>query len=183
MANVCANSNPVIRTEVPQAIVTLFKMHQNKISEGKQETGAKLDDIKSKVQFDNMGQTKLRHGDTEIRFEQNEPFPLFPGEQLVGDMTPLEVVQLVQCANDGNVSKRANSALKLRANRDFEDKFGVPASSPPVKRSAGSEWLFEGPATYIPQVEVNIVERVCELVLLIAYQSQITAVIVKPNQV
>jgi major vault protein len=39
------------------------------------------------------GQARLRHGDKEVRFEQNDPFPLYPGEQLIGDMTPLQVVK------------------------------------------------------------------------------------------
>jgi major vault protein len=30
---------------------------------------------------------------------------------------------------------------------------------------AGEEWLFEGPATYIPQVEVEVVENIQAYVL------------------
>lgn len=40
------------------------------------------------------------------------------------------------------------TALKLKAIRDFGT------------RTAGDEWLFVGPGTYIPQVEVAIVEVV-----------------------
>jgi len=54
----------------------------------------------------------------------------------------------------------------LRANRDFVDQF---ATKGPTKRRAGDEWLFEGPATYFPQVEVDIVNT-------------IQAVIIRPNQ-
>jgi len=57
-------------------------------------------------------------------------------------------------------------ALFLKANRDFLDKFALNG---PKQRSAGEEWLFEGPSTYLPQVEVDIIET-------------IKAVIVKPNQ-
>ena len=40
---------------------------------------------------DASGQPKLKHGDREVRFAQ-EPFPLYPGEALVGKVAPLEVV-------------------------------------------------------------------------------------------
>lgn len=44
-----------------------------------------------------------------------------------------------------------NTALHLKALLDFEDKNGD-------KVMAGDEWLFEGPGTYIPQKEVEVVE-------------------------
>jgi major vault protein len=96
---------------------------------------------------DENGQVKIRHGDEEIRFEQ-DPFPLYPGEQLYGKVSPLQVVA-------------SNTALRLRCIRDFtEDK---------VSRVAGDEWLFKGPGTYFPRVEVQVVEIV-------------RAIIIKPNQ-
>jgi len=99
------------------------------------------------VVTDGHGQVKLRHGDEEVRFE-NEPFPLYPGEQLYGKVSPLQVVAPL-------------TALKLRATRDFkEGKQHI---------SAGDEWLFPGPGTYIPRVEVTVVEVV-------------RATIVGPNQ-
>mmetsp|Transcript_51631 Transcript_51631/g.129541 ORF Transcript_51631/g.129541 Transcript_51631/m.129541 type:complete len:817 (+) Transcript_51631:186-2636(+) len=88
---------------------------------------------------DEFGNYKIRHGDEEIRFE-GEPFPLFPGEALDGKITPLVVVPPA-------------SALKLRALRDFD---GV---------CAGEEWLFRGPATYIPRVEVYVVQMVSSIVI------------------
>jgi len=74
---------------------------------------------------------------------------LYPGEVLKKPKTPLEVVH-------------ANSALRLRALLDYttEDKQTFVA---------GDEWLFEGPGTYIPKKEVEVVET-------------IRAVIIKPNQ-
>jgi major vault protein len=84
------------------------------------------------------GQIKVRHGDEEIRFEQ-EPFALYPGEKLFGKVTPLQVVA-------------PNTALKLRANRDV--------SIDEVNYLAGDEWLFKGPGTYVPKVEVTVVEVV-----------------------
>ena len=56
----------------------------------------------------------------------------------------------------------ANSALRLKAVLDFDDENGV-------KRTAGDEWLFEGPGTYIPRKEVSIEE-------------QVRATVIKPNQ-
>jgi len=100
------------------------------------------------VVFEKKEQVKIRHGDEEIRFEQ-EPFPLYPGEKLFGKVTPLQVVS-------------PNTALRLRCIRDFADENDN-------RKVAGDEWLFEGPGTYIPRIEVQVVEPV-------------KALIVKPNQ-
>jgi len=105
-------------------------------------------DAKKIVIIEKNGQVKLRHGDEEIRFEQ-DPFPLFPGEKLFGKVTPLQVVAPL-------------TALRIKCIRDFTDK-------EENKRRAGDEWLFEGPGTYTPQVEVQVAEVV-------------KAQIVKPNQ-
>lgn len=108
-------------------------------------------DAKGDIIFED-GQVKLRHADQEIRLSKGryaDPFPLFPGEVLFGKITPLRTVP-------------ANTALRLRAVLDFEEDDGT-------KRTAGDEWLFEGPGTYIPQVEVEVAET-------------IRATIIKPNQ-
>jgi major vault protein len=93
--------------------------------------------------LDEFKNVRLRHGDEEIRFEQ-EPFPLYPGEKLVGKINPLQVVA-------------PNSALRLRATRDFLDG--------KVKRAAGEEWLHPGPGTYVPRVEVQVVEVIKAIIL------------------
>lgn len=103
---------------------------------------------KGQIVSEKNGQIKLRHGDEEIRFEQ-DPFPLYPGERLVSKVSPLQVVN-------------PNTALRLKCIRDFTDQEGR-------NRRAGDEWLFEGPGTYIPRVEVQVVEPVL-------------ATIIKPNQ-
>jgi major vault protein len=95
-------------------------------------------DEQGKIVREAGGQIRCRQGDEELRFEQ-EPFPLYPGEKLFGKVTPLQVVA-------------PNSALKLRASRDVEYDG--------VKYIAGDEWLFKGPGTYIPRVEVTVVEVV-----------------------
>jgi len=101
-------------------------------------------DAAGAVVFDENEQAVLRHGDEEVRVEVAEPFPLYPGETLYGKVSQLQVVA-------------PNTAIRLRAVRDIDGK------------SAGDEWLFRGPGTYIPRVEVQVVEIV-------------RAVIVKPNQ-
>lgn len=98
-----------------------------------------LRDADGRIEFDQLGQAKLRHADLEIRLAQ-EPFPLYPGEELQQDLTPLQVVF-------------PNTALRLQALLDFEDDQGD-------KRVAGDEWLFEGPGTYIPRKEVEVVETI-----------------------
>lgn len=105
-------------------------------------------DEEKKVVFDENGQAKLKHADLEIRLAQ-DPFPLYPGENVKKGRTPLTVVN-------------ANSALRLRAVLDFASEKGKAYV-------AGDEWLFEGPGTYIPKKEVEVVETV-------------RASIIRPNQ-
>ena len=83
-------------------------------------------------QTDEYGNFVLQYGRSEVRFHQ-EPFPLFPGEELALAVTPLRVVP-------------PNSALRIRCLQDFVSDDGT-------RRIAGDEWLFRGPATYIPHAE------------------------------
>lgn len=127
---------------------------------------------------DKYSNYKLRHGDIEVRTSTTnpEPFPLYPGEVVEQTITKLIVVE-------------KNQALRLRATRDFtEDVDGIgsrPAQrvgdsddvlslsdnddgasdAAEVKRCAGDEWLFIGPATYIPRVEVVIVGTVSSVIV------------------
>jgi len=94
---------------------------------------------KGEAVLDQHGQVKLLHGDKEVRLSQ-EPFPLYPGEILKKEVTPLTIVS-------------ANTALRLKADLDFVDSSGN-------QRVAGDEWLFEGPGTYIPQKEVSVEETI-----------------------
>jgi len=116
----------------PEAMIMVPPRHyciiQNPVLRG--EKGVLIKDAAKQI--------KIRHGDEEIRFEQ-EPFPLYPGEKLYGKVSPLQVVA-------------PNTALKLRAIRDvkYDGK----------EYLAGDEWLFKGPGTYVPQVEVQVVEIV-----------------------
>lgn len=95
-------------------------------------------DNKGEVMTDKSGEIKLHYADQQVRLSQ-DPFPLYPGENLKGGVTALRVVQ-------------ANTALRLRASLDFQTE--------ELKRIAGDEWLFEGPGTYIPKKEVEIEETI-----------------------
>ncbi|KAK5913472.1 hypothetical protein CgunFtcFv8_008001 [Champsocephalus gunnari] len=96
-------------------------------------------DDDNQVLFDQSGQAKLRHADLEIRLTE-DPFPLYPGEEVQQDVTPLQIVF-------------PDTALRLQALLDFEEVRGQ-------KRVAGDEWLFEGPGTYIPRKEVAVLETI-----------------------
>lgn len=97
------------------------------------------------VVMDDYGQVKIRLGDREIRTAQDcpTPFPLYPGET-ADTVKPLRIVG-------------AGEALVLQAERPFvhQDK----------KYETGEEWLFKGPATYIPHVEVKIKSSIQALII------------------
>lgn len=111
--------------------------------------------------LDEFDQFKLRHGDIEVRTSVTHPspFPLYPGESLQQGVSQLEVVA-------------KNEALKLRAVRDFSEALEESDSDEnkdeehlSIKRYAGDEWLFRGPGTYFPRVEVVIVDRIKSVVI------------------
>eukprot|EP01124_Arcella_intermedia_P026631 TRINITY_DN5052_c0_g1_i1.p1 TRINITY_DN5052_c0_g1~~TRINITY_DN5052_c0_g1_i1.p1 ORF type:complete len:428 (+),score=93.24 TRINITY_DN5052_c0_g1_i1:56-1339(+) len=110
---------------------------------------------KKEVALDQHGQALLRHGEQEVRLEQ-DPFPLYPGEVLVEKPKPLQILE-------------ANTALLLEASLDFEDRICKDVDGDAVQRKCGTRWYFEGPGTYIPQPEVKVVELV-------------KATVVKPTQ-
>ena len=91
------------------------------------------------VQLDSMGQIRLQHAETEVRMAQ-DPFPLYPGEEaeVVKQLTVVPAMQ----------------ALRLKAVREFVDE------GQNVKRVAGDEFLFEGPGTYIPRREVEVMTTI-----------------------
>merc|ERR1712159_136683 len=123
-------------------------------------------DEDSRPEMDEFSQFKLRHGDVEIRtaVTHPSPFPLYPGELEQQGITQLEVV-------------RKNAALKLRAVRDFSEPLSDINGSDTddgmvdddeqlsVKRRAGDEWLFRGPGTYLPRVEVTVVDHIKSVIV------------------
>lgn len=114
--------------------------------------------------LDEFDQHLLRHGDVEIRTAATHPspFPLYPGEVEQQGITQLEVVP-------------KNAALKLRAIRDFVESAPDTSSDTDdgmieddqlsIKRRAGDEWLFRGPGTYLPRVEVTIVDHIKSVII------------------
>ncbi|XP_043233698.1 major vault protein-like [Amphibalanus amphitrite] len=90
----------------------------------------------TQVAFDEFGQALLRHGEREMRLTR-APFPLFPGETLVGGVRPLPVV------GEGQV-------LRLRALRDTTDSEGT-------QRQAGDQWLVRKKGMYTPSMAEEVV--------------------------
>ncbi|CDI97635.1 major vault protein [Echinococcus multilocularis] len=84
------------------------------------------------------GQVVLDYGEEEYRFAQ-PPFPLYPGEKLQGEVTPLKILP-------------PNEALLLRAIVAFTDDNGNA-------RIPGEQWLFEGPGVYKPRKEVTVLSQ------------------------
>lgn len=91
---------------------------------------------------DRHDQVILKYGDEEVRLEQ-DPFPLYPGEELKSKIEQLELVP-------------ANNAYHLRALQNFVYQNGDNEE----KKSAGDEWLFEGPGLYIPNPNIQKVRQV-----------------------
>jgi len=83
------------------------------------------------VLLDKHGAAVLRLGREEVRLNC-EPFPLYPGETLKCQPTPIPHIDV-------------NEALLLRARLDCVDRAGV-------QRRVGDLWLFGGPALYQPMV-------------------------------
>lgn len=106
------------------------------------EPYVRTDEKTKEPAMNDYGQVRLRYGDKEVRLSEMwpEPFALQPGEKMIGCVTPLRVVEV-------------DSALRLVASRDFTDESEK-------KYTAGDEWLFLGPATYYPRVEVTVRETI-----------------------
>ncbi|CAD8101422.1 unnamed protein product [Paramecium sonneborni] len=109
-----------------------------------------LRDKKNQPVKNAYGEVEIQRGEIEYRTADDfsDPFPLFPGEKLEGRVEQLLIVQ-------------QNTALRLVALRDFEVEG--------KKKQAGEEWQRNGPFTYYPRAEEQIVEVV-------------KAEVVKPNQ-
>ena len=91
-----------------------------------------------------FSQARLQHAEEEIRLQQ-EPFPLYPGEELKLKVTLLTVVPALE-------------ALRLKVERDFTDEGGV-------ERKAGDEMLFEGPGTFVPRKEVCVIGKLAAIII------------------
>ena len=99
----------------PQRMITVPPRHYCVI------LNAILRDADNHVLLDDLGQVRLQHAEKEIRLQQ-EPFPLYPGEEMKLPVTLLSVVPALE-------------ALRLRVSRDFTDENNQ-------ERKAGDEMLF-----------------------------------------
>eukprot|EP01063_Lacrimia_lanifica_P017604 TRINITY_DN24652_c0_g1_i1.p1 TRINITY_DN24652_c0_g1~~TRINITY_DN24652_c0_g1_i1.p1 ORF type:complete len:909 (+),score=440.57 TRINITY_DN24652_c0_g1_i1:56-2728(+) len=97
-------------------------------------------DADGKAMMDEFGQAVVRIGESEVR-RACAPFYLYPGERIEQQPRPLQVLA-------------PNQANRVKALRDFVDK----KDGKEVKRSAGDEWLEEGPATYYPHVFKDVMQ-------------------------
>lgn len=90
---------------------------------------------KKNPKTDKHGSIIVRHGEQEIRTEDEypEPFPLYPGE-ILKKIDNLTIIP-------------RDCALKIKANKYFETNGGE------VKHEAGDEWLIYGPTIYTPRIE------------------------------
>ncbi len=96
--------------------------------------------VDGRVALDDFGQARIAVGDREVRVGP-QVFPLYPGEELEGDITPEYVLGVYD-------------ALRLRALTAFNDE---RASGGPRNREAGDEWLVRGPGRYVPSEAVTVV--------------------------
>ncbi|RKH46802.1 hypothetical protein D7Y23_23135 [Corallococcus sp. AB050B] len=96
--------------------------------------------VDGQVALDEFGQARVAVGDREVRVGP-KVFPLYPGEELEGDIVPEYVLGV-------------SEALRLRALTAFTDTH-VPDA--PRRREAGDEWLVRGPGRYVPGESVTVV--------------------------
>lgn len=133
------------------------------------------------VSFDDHGQAELRWGEKEYRLAQ-DPFPLYPGEKLSKKITPLEMVYKnhalhLRCIQDFSYDESESAMLDSEyasvssKKLDSDEREDSKESELRVKKiyKAGDEWLFEGPAVYVPNSNVEIIKK-------------IEAVVVKQNE-
>jgi major vault protein len=105
-------------------------------------------DKDQKVEYETFGQVKLRWGEEEIRSNSDypHPFPLYPGEQMVGKVSPFLIVE-------------ANSELLVKAVRPFYDEIKKK------NRKPGDQWMVRGPLNYIPRIESEVVRTIKALII------------------
>ena len=96
--------------------------------------------VDGQVALDDFGQARVAVGDREVRVGP-KVFPLYPGEELEGDIVPEYVLGV-------------SEALRLRALTAFAD---TRAPDAPRRREAGDEWLVRGPGRYVPDEAVTVV--------------------------
>jgi major vault protein len=108
-----------------------------------------LRDDKNNLLYEDFGnQVKLQYGSEEIRTdkEYSVPFPLYPGEEAVGNVTAFL-----------NVS--ANEEIKLKCVRPFFDDLKNK------NRKPGDLWMLRGQISYVPRVEAVLLEKIYAVII------------------
>lgn len=95
--------------------------------------------------LDEQGVFQCRWGEREVRHQQVEPFPLYPGEVLFQDVSPLLVIE-------------ADTAFRVVAMQNFVDDDGTA-------RRVGERWLVRGPRLYVPRTEITVENEVKTFVI------------------
>lgn len=101
--------------------------------------------------------SELKIRQTAVRFNSDSPFPLYPGETLPDAPRFLKNEHDLTNAIKALPVIRANHAIRLIANVDFEDAQG--------QHMAGEKWQLEGPLTYKPQPEAEIEGIISPLII------------------
>lgn len=98
---------------------------------------------KGEVLYESFGQAKLKWGDEEIRtsIDYKDPFPLYPGEMLKGQVTSFEMIN-------------SNEQAKLQAVRPYYDELKKK------KRNPGDIWMIRGPISLVPKIEFVVLEKI-----------------------
>lgn len=105
-------------------------------------------DEEGNILYEPFGQVKLNWGETEYRtfVDYKDPFPLYPGEKVLGPIEKFIVVQ-------------ANEALVMRAEYNYYDEVKKK------QRSPGDRWIYRGPMNYIPNKKATVIEKINAIIV------------------
>ncbi|KAL5010965.1 hypothetical protein ScPMuIL_013270 [Solemya velum] len=106
-------------------------------------------------QYEDGKSCELRMGQTDVRFHQ-EPFPLYPGESLVGAPDFGQSADYKAAIIQLPVIK-ANHAIRLRALVDHMDG--------EIHRREEEMWQIEGPLLYHPTPNVTIIDIIKPVII------------------
>jgi major vault protein len=140
---------------IPQAMIVLPPLHYIKIKNPVKRTGD------GSIVVDDYGQIELKHGEEEVRTSKmqwySQPFPLYPGEKIAKRISRLSLI-------------KANHAFHVRVLQNFAIVVdSEEEKSSELLRSAGDEYLIEGPRIFVPNVNL---EKVREISATIVKQGQ-----------
>ncbi len=116
-------------------------------------------DEKGDLLYEDFGpQVRLQWGSEDIRTDKDysDPFPLYPGEELSGEVTSF-------------INVTANEELMLKCVRPFYDDIKMKDRKP------GDIWMLRGQISYIPKVEASILDRIYAVIIKPNYALKIKA--------